>query len=220
MNEFFREVDEDFRRDQMARFWKRWSGLIIGAVVIVVVGVAGWRYWEYLETTRAQEAAARFYEAQQQIEQSNVSAGQGTLEELAAAGGNAGYALLARFRLAASQGQQNPDAGAVAYDALADDANVPENFRNLARLRAALLRLDTQYDTAAAQLQSLATPENPYRHSAREALGVAALKRGDYDAAGNWFDQLAMDAETPQALRGRLEIYSALVAAGPLQPTQ
>jgi hypothetical protein len=219
MNEFFREVDEDFRRDQVAQFWKRWGGLVIGAVVIVVIGVAGWRYWDYLETTRAQESAARFYEAQQQIEQTNVAAGQGLLEELAATG-RGGYTILARFRLAASQGQQNPDAGALAYDALADDANVPENFRNLARLRAALLRLDTQYETAAAQLQSLAAPDNPYRHSAREALGLAALKRGDYEAAGSWFDQLAMDADTPQALRGRLEIYSALVAAGPLQPTQ
>lgn len=219
MNEFFREVDEDFRRDQMARFWKRWGALIIGAVVIVVVGVGGWRYWDYLETTRAQEAATRFYEAQQQIEQTNVAAGQGLLEELAASE-SGGYTLLARFRLAASQSMQDPAVGALAYDAIADDAAVPANFRDLARLRAALLRLDTQYETAAAQLQSLAAPENAYRHSAREALGVAALNRGDFEAAGTWFDQLAMDAETPQALRGRLEIYSALVAAGPLQPTQ
>jgi len=219
MNEFFREVDEDFRRDQVARFWKRWGTVIIGTVVVVVVAVAGWRYWDYLETTRSQEAAARFYEAQQQIAQTNVSAGQGLLEELANSS-RGDYVLLARFRLAASRGAQDPDAGALAFDALADDSSVPANFRDLARLRAALLRLDTQYETAAAQLQSLATPENPYRHSAREALGVAALNRGDYDAAGTWFDQLAIDADTPQALRGRLEIYSALVAAGPLQPTQ
>lgn len=219
MNEFFREVDEDFRRDQVARFWKRWSGLLIGALLVVVVGVAGWRYWDYLETTRAQEAAARFYEAQQQIQQSNIAAGQGVLEELAESG-SGNFAMLARFRLAASRGVQDPEAGASAFDALADDVSVPANFRDLARLRGALLRLDTQYEIAAAQLQSLAAPENPYRHSAREALGVAALNRGEYDVAGTWFDQLAIDTETPQALRGRLEIYSALVAAGPLQPTQ
>lgn len=219
MNEFFREVDEDFRRDQVAKFWKRWGGYFVGAVVLVVVGVAGWLYWNYLETTRAQEAAARFYEAQQQIQQANVATGQDLLEELAGSG-TGDYALLARFRLAASRGAQNPEAGALAFDALADDATIPSNFRDLARLRGALLRLDTQFEIAAAQLQSLATPENPYRHSAREALGLAALNRGDYNAAGTWFDQLAIDSETPQALRGRLEIYSALVAAGPLQPTQ
>ena len=46
------------------------------------------------------------------------------------------------------------------------------------------------------------------------------LKRGDYDDAGRWFDQIAADRETPQALRSRLEIYSALVNAGPAQATQ
>jgi hypothetical protein len=219
MNEFFREVDEDFRRDQVAAFWKRWGTLIIGLAVLVVVAVAAWRYWDYIETNRAQEASARFYDAQQQLAENNVAAGRDQLEELAASG-RSGYVLLARFRLAASQGDQDPAAGALAYDALADDANVPASLRDFARLRAALLRLDGQYETAAAQLQSLAAPENPFRHTAREALGVAALNRGDFDAAGQWFDQLAMDAQTPPALRGRLEIYSALVAAGPLQATQ
>ena len=51
-------------------------------------------------------------------------------------------------------------------------------------------------------------------------LGLAALKQGDYDGAGRWFDQIAADRETPQALRSRLEIYTALVAGGPVQATQ
>jgi hypothetical protein len=51
-------------------------------------------------------------------------------------------------------------------------------------------------------------------------LGLIGLKRGDYDFAGKWFDEIAADRETPQSLRGRLEIYTALVAAGPVQVTQ
>ena len=68
-----------------------------------------------------------------------------------------------------------------------------------------------------AALERLATPTNVWRHSAREFLGLAALKRGDYDAAGRWFDQIAADRETPQTIRGRLEIYASLVAGGPVQ---
>ncbi len=219
MNEFFREVDEEFRRDQVARFWKRWSGLLIGLALVVVAGVGGWRYWQYLEDTRAQDAAARFYEAQQQIAEGNTAQGQERLEELALEE-HAGYAALARLRLAASLGAQDPVAGARAYEELAGDTTVPATMRDLARLRAALLLLDSDFDNAAATLQGLAAPANPFRHTAREALGVAALNRGDYDAAGTWFDQVAADAETPSALRDRLEIYSALVAAGPLQATQ
>ena len=80
-----------------------------------------------------------------------------------------------------------------------------------------MLRLDTDPAAAAAALEELAVPDNAYRHSAREALGLAALRRDNYDEAGRWFDEMAADPDTPSGLRGRLEIYSALVAAGPVE---
>jgi len=54
-----------------------------------------------------------------------------------------------------------------------------------------------------------------WRHSARELLGLAALKAGDYEAAGRWFDQIASDREAPPALRQRVNIYLELVRSGP-----
>jgi hypothetical protein len=133
----------------------------------------------------------------------------------------AGYRLLARFRLAAETGQRDALEGAKAYDALSADGGVAPVLQDLARLRGAMLRLDTT-EAAAAQpaLERLATPTNAWRHTAREMLGLAALKKGDYDGAGRWFDQIAADRETPQSLRSRLEIYSAIVSAGPAQATQ
>ena len=68
-------------------------------------------------------------------------------------------------------------------------------------------------------LERLAAPGNAWRHSAREMLGLAALKAGDYDAAGRWFDQIAADRDTPQGLRSRLEVWTSIVAAGPLPKT-
>ncbi|HYI90367.1 MAG TPA: GTPase, partial [Beijerinckiaceae bacterium] len=75
-----------------------------------------------------------------------------------------GYQTLSRFRLAAEQGRQNPDAGAKAYDALAADGGVEPVMQDLARLRAAMLRIDTA-DSAAVQpsLERLATPTNVWR---------------------------------------------------------
>jgi hypothetical protein len=66
----------------------------------------------------------------------------------------------------------------------------------------------------------MATPTNPWRHSARELLGLSGLKAGDLEFAGRWFDQIAADRETPAGLRQRLEVYTALVAGGPVQVTQ
>jgi hypothetical protein len=94
-------------------------------------------------------------------------------------------------------------------------------WQDLARLRAAWLRLDTA-DPAQLRpaLERLAVPANAWRHSARELLGLSGLKAGDMDYAGRWFDQIAADRETPAALRQRLQIYTALVAGGAVQVTQ
>jgi hypothetical protein len=84
-----------------------------------------------------------------------------------------------------------------------------------------MLRMDTAEPAAVRfPLERLATPANPWRHSARELLGLSGLKAGEYDVASRWFNQIAADRDTPQGLRQRLEIYTALVAGGPVQATQ
>ncbi len=219
-NEFFREVNDDYRRDQVARIWRRYSGVLIGLAVLVVAAVGGWRYWQHSEALRAEAAAARFDAAVRLTRDGKAEEGEKALDALAAEA-PAGYRLLARFRAAAEAGKRNATEGAKAYDALADDNAIESGMRDLARLRAAMLRLDDANPAlAVTSLQGLATPTNPWRASAREMLGVEALKRGDYEAAGRWFDQIAADRETPQGLRQRLEIYIALVAGGPVQVTQ
>ncbi len=219
-DEFIREVDEEYRRDQLAKIWARYSGLIVAVVVLVVGGIGGWRYWEHVQQTRAQAAATRFEDALKLSGENKSEEAEAALEALAK-DGDTGYSLLARFRLAAEQGQQNAEQGAAAYDALADDAGVAPLWKDLARLRAAWLRLDTADPAQIRQVvEPMAAPANAWRHSARELLGLSGLKAGDMDYAGRWFDQIAADRETPPALRQRLAVYTALVAGGPVQVTQ
>ena len=219
-DEFIREVDEEYRRDQLAKIWARYNGLIIAVVVLVVGGIGGWRYWEHVQETRAQAAAARYEAALKLSDETKTQEAEAALEALAKEG-DTGYGLLARFRVAAERGQQNAEQGAAAYDALANDSGVAPLWRDLARLRAAWLRLDTAEPAKIRQaLEPMAAPSNAWRHSARELLGLSGLKAGDMDYAGRWFDQIAADRETPPALRQRLAIYTALVAGGPVQVTQ
>jgi hypothetical protein len=81
-----------------------------------------------------------------------------------------------------------------------------------------MLRIDTADASSLRQaLEPLATPTGAWRHTARELLGLTGLKAGDMEAAGKWFDQIAADRDTPAGLRQRLEVYTALVAGGPVQ---
>ncbi|MGO4570980.1 tetratricopeptide repeat protein [Microvirga sp. 2TAF3] len=219
-DEFIREVDEEYRRDQVAQIWKRYNGVIIGAVILVVAAVGGWRYWEYSQETRSQADAIRYEDALKLSREEKSKESEAALEVLAKEG-DSSYGLLARFRLAAELGRQNSENGASAYDALAKDGNLSALWQDLARLRAAWLRIDAD-DPAKIRpdLEKLAVPANPWRHSARELLGLSGLKAGDMDYAGRWFDQIAADRDTPPALKQRLAVYTALVAGGPVPVTQ
>jgi hypothetical protein len=219
-NEFIREVDDEYRRDQVAQMWKRHSGLIVALAVLLVALVGGWRYWQYSQEMNAQAAAVRFEDALKLSRDGSGDEAEKALEALAK-DSPAAYALLSRFRLAAELGKGSAEEGAKAFEALATDPSVNDAWQGLARLRAAMLRIDSA-DAAAMrqQLEGLATPTGIWRHSARELLGLSGLKAGDMEMAGRWFDQIAADRETPAAMRQRLQVYTALVAGGPVQPTQ
>jgi hypothetical protein len=213
---FLREVDEEVHRDRIAELWRRYNVVIIGTLVLVVAGVAGWRFWEHRQQQAAYAVSARLEQA---LKASREQRGEDAEKELAAIAAQdvAGYRLVARFRLAAEAARRDGDEGVKLYDALNADASVPPLLRDLARLRAAIIRVDAlAYDAFRPQIEPLAAPESAFRHNARELLGLSALRAGNFDEAGRWFDQIVVDQATPQALRQRVDSYLALVRAGPV----
>jgi hypothetical protein len=217
MTDIFREIEDDLRRDKYAKLFNRFGPALIILAVIIVVAVAGWRYWTYQQSQSAQAAGGRFEQALDLARDGKEGDAEAILKDLAAAA-PAGYRDLARFRLAGEVGKRDAAAGADAYDALANDASLSSSLRDLATLRAAILRLDSANRQDLEQkLTPLAAPGKPWRHTAREILGLAALKANDYEAAGRWFDEIASDAEAPSGLRQRVDLYLALVRGGPVQ---
>jgi hypothetical protein len=214
---FLREIDEEVRRDKVAELWKKHGNLIILALVLVVLGVGAWRFWQNQQEQAAQVVSARLEEALKASRESRSDDAEKLLGEVAG-GSNQGYRLVARFRLAAETARQDADSGAKAFDALAGDAAIETVFRDLARLRAAFLRVDTaSYAEIRAVVEPLAVATGIWRHSAREALGLAALKGGNLEEAGRWFDQIVIDRDAPQGLRQRADLYLALVRGGPVE---
>jgi hypothetical protein len=106
---------------------------------------------------------------------------------------------------------RDPKAAVAAYDAIASDGSVPRVFQELAAIRAALLLVDSApLSEMTRRLEPLAQPDSTFRHSAREILALAAFKAGDKTAAKKWFDMIASDADTPQSLRGRIDVLMTL----------
>jgi hypothetical protein len=209
---FIREVDEELRRDQLKMLWKRFAPLIIGVCVLIVAITAGYRGWIWWEERKAAEAGDRFMAALAAIESGDKAKGEADLAAIAA-DSDVGYSALARLRLAGEKAGAGDKPGALAaYDAVANDSAVPAPLRDLGRIRAALLALDTG-DLAGAKER--ATPLNvagrAWRHVAREVIGTAAYQAGDLAAAREAFTEIQQDAETPQDLWVRSGLMVSLI---------
>jgi hypothetical protein len=218
MTDIFREVDEELRRSQLEQLWKKYGSWIVALAVGIVLAVAGYRGWDYYRTKMAEAAGARFQTA---LDLAADGKGEEAERLLAAIAGDApsGYRIIARFRLAGETGKRDAEAGAKAFRDLAADSSVGAVMQDLARLRAAMLASGKgDPKPIMRELEPLAAAGNPWRGQAREMLGVLAIKAGDYEAAGRWFDQIIVDPETPGALRRRAQELSGLVSSGPLKP--
>lgn len=216
MADIFREIDEEVRRDKAAELWKKYGWVVTGLAVLAVLAVAGWQFWLHRENQASQAVGARLEDALKSSRDGDGTQAEAILKELVA-GAPAGYRQIARFRLAAETAKRDAAAGVAAFDALAADASLEQVYRDLAKLRAGILRVDlSPFAEVKAALEPLATPQGVWRHSAREFLGVAALKANLFDEAGRWFDAAITDPQVPQALRQRVDLYLALVRGGPV----
>ena len=60
MADIFHEVDEEVRRERLAQIWERYSWLIVGVCVLIVVGVGGWRGYDWYIARQAAIAGREF----------------------------------------------------------------------------------------------------------------------------------------------------------------
>lgn len=214
MADIFQEVDEEVRREQLKRLWDRYGILFIALAVLIVLGVAGYRGYQYWIDKQAAAASGQFEQAATLSEQDKHAEAQAAFAKIAA-DAPAGYRTLARLRAAAEIAKSDLKSAVGAYDAIAADGSIDASFRDAAALRAGLLLVDTApLDELRQRLEPLSEPSRAFRHSAREALVLSAWRNGDVATAKKYIEQVSNDPETPQGIRSRVEVLSALLAAG------
>ena len=213
MSELFDEIDEDVRRDQLKKLWEKYSFVIIALAVMIIVGVGGWRGYQYVEAKKAQEASAAFDRAAELSTQNKPAEAEAAFSKVAAEAPG-GYRALARLRAATEAAKRDNGAAVKLYDEIAADRSIDAASRDLARLRAASLLVDSaDYDAMAQRLEPATAVTGTYRHSARELLALSAWRSGNMSAARQWLDLIANDGETPSSMRSRGEALQALLPA-------
>jgi hypothetical protein len=202
----FDEIDDELRQDRAHKLWRAYGHYAVGAVLAIVISVAGYQGWQKYQLSSRLADGAKFAAAAGLADADKFDAAFKAFAELSDSGGE-GYQLLARFnqaRLLADRGEAGN--AAIAYRVLADDPDVEPLYRGLAVVLGALQELnDASTDWAALQkrLEPLMADSSPWRFSARELAGLLAKRSGDTTKAKKLFSGLAEDRIAPQGIRNR-----------------
>ena len=99
---FLREVDEELRRDDMARLWKSWGRVLIGAIAVGLIVLGGWLWWRDYQAKQAGAEGERLTAAVEQLSANRIDPALPVLKEL---GGSSrpGYRAVAQIASAASR---------------------------------------------------------------------------------------------------------------------
>jgi hypothetical protein len=212
MSDIFREVDEDLRRDQLDKLWKKYGSWVIGAAVLVVGATAAWTGWKEWQLHERRAESIKYVAALDLAGSGQADKAVEAFAELGK-GESAGHGLLARFEAAALKAKAGDKSGAAAaFTAIAEDGGVDRTYRDLAAILSGLHALAAGEPAAVlARVQPIASGDSPWRANALEVTALAQLKSGDKAAARESYRRIADDLSAPPSLRARAaEMVQAL----------
>ena len=210
MADIFQEIDEDLRRDRMAKLWARYGKYAIGAAVLVVAATAVGVFYQNWRQQQYQALGLKYVETTFASRDGDTAKAVNGFEALAAED-KAGYGLLARVQAAALKAKgTDKEGGLAALSAIAADGTIDPVYRDLATVLAGLYSVDqAKPEETIARMKPLA--DGPWHFTALEVTALAQLKAGDKTAALKTYQELADDLGAPASLRARAtEIVNGL----------
>jgi hypothetical protein len=217
---FYREVDEELRRDQMKSYWERYGKLFIAGIVLILAAVAGFIWWQNQKEVKSAERGEQLIQAFDDISARRKAAAVGKLDALAKSGseGHRAAALLTKADLAIEGGDLK--GAAATFKQVADDSGLAQPYRDVALVRMTALELDALPPQAVIdRLKGLAVAGNPWFGSAGEMVALSYLKLNKPQQAGALFAAMAKDKKLPDTLRSRATQMAGSLGVDAVQET-
>nr|WP_279347237.1 tetratricopeptide repeat protein [Govania unica] len=197
--------------------WKKYGPGMIAALVLLVVAIGAYQFWQYrVEVGSARDSEA-FGKAVALIEAGKQDEALKSLTEIQK-DGSKGYSFLAGMREADILFARGDRDGAVkTYERLAADGGADKSLRQYAKLQVIALQIDNpKAGDLKGQLEELAAPGAAWAPMAEEFLALLEIRSGEVKAARERLDRLAANADVGQSMRNRAkELADTLPAPAP-----
>lgn len=205
---FIREVDEDLRQKQLKELWSKYGTLVIGIAVGLVLIVAGRGIYTYVVEGKYTEQADAYAAALLESDADATSA----LDQIIASDVD-GYEILATFKKVEQAIAAADKLGAVVLlDNFVATASVPQLYKDIANVQAAILEVDSaSVDEVRARLSLILNGETDFKYIAGEIVALAELNAGDTEAAKARLQELIEGADVPGSIKTRAEQYISVI---------
>lgn len=222
MSEFFEEVKEELRQEQLLKLWHKYQVPIIALVVAFFVVTAGIIYWQNHVSARNVRQAEAFSTAVALGQSGQLDDAMTQLEALSQESGST-YPLLAKFRLVAlrvtrhfvQQRTTTEDLDkAIATLSEIERSGADEVYTGMAQLARHYLTLAKESPEAVSKdIKNLQDPKNPWHFLVRELLILSNLQSGQKDSAHALANELASELAAPMNLRQRANMLTETTAS-------
>ncbi|HWD58991.1 MAG TPA: tetratricopeptide repeat protein [Stellaceae bacterium] len=212
MSDIFREIDEELRRDNLLKLWKRYSRYIIGAVIVALLIAAGIVAWRNHQLSLRQAQSVRYEAGLALLREGKEADAAKLFASVGEEGG--GYAQLAAFEAADLAVRSGDKKAAIAdYDKLAAASDLDPELRDAATLLSVMNGFaDADPHAVIERLKPLTASGNAWRSTALELTAAAQLKSGDKSGALDIYKKLADDLAAPEGVRARAAEMAAVLA--------
>ena len=206
MDGFVEEIQEDLRKDQLLKFWKTYANHVIGVIIALVLGGAGYAYWEVRQDTLLAKDAALYEDVlQEKSSDERTKKLEGLIKSR-----SKGYEILALFEKAESSSNI-----ANAYREIAKNNHVEKSFRDLALLKAIMKDMGHSKATLLLEeIETLTKKESPWREHAFEIEATLLVQTGNLQRAFEIYQSLAQNKLAATGIRNRSMAMLDMLAQG------
>lgn len=218
---FLREVDDELRRDQMAGIGRRYGLWIVVAIVAILVAFGGWTYWQHHKANAAGQEGETLAKAIEDLGSGRSAQAAGPLATLAGSDSAAMKATALFTQADVLLGKNDTKGAAAKFAAVANDASLPQPFRDLALVR----QTATEYDSLQPQavidrLRGLASKDSAWFGSAGEMVAIAYIRQNKTAEAGKLYGEIAQTDNVPESIRQRAVQMAGSLGVDAIQEPQ
>ncbi len=219
------EAKQELQRETVEKSVKKTAPFFIGAIILAIIGGAGFQYWQKLENEKIDKASVKYFGALQKMQTGDIPGGMADIQELGKTGPK-GYGDFAKILYASALQEKGETTAALAAFEEAAKSISDKDLKDIASLRAAYIAAATEDKTKMLlRLDALINSKSNFALLARELKAAILWKNGDNAGAKKEYELLQIDPNVPQGLSQRASqalgvINSGATASADLMPMQ